>query len=283
MSISTVDLHIHTTASDGGTSPLDIIYEVEKAGLKTISMTDHESIAGFDCLNGQLNGKELKIIPGVELVTWYKGREIHLLGYLFNAEDSSFRRRLDELRAGRNAVHIQMGDNMKRLGFCIDERKLVDIADKGTALGKNHIIKLLVDAGYIRNKEQAFDILRRYLTHNGLAYVDFMMNPFFEAVETIRNSGGIPVLAHPGLIGDDGLVLELVKDHKIGLEVYYHYFGPRRQELISKYEVMARELGLLATGGSDYHGIYSPDIQLGSIMVPEQVVLELEAYHQTNC
>lgn len=272
MNNATVDLHIHTTASDGASSPVDLIDEALTAGLTTISLTDHESIAGMDSISEQATDRGIRLIPGIEFLTIFQGREIHLLGYCFDVKSKVFRSRVKELRQERNEISLQIVDNLCRLGFKLDKDRFYAVADRGGTIGKNHIIIALFKAGYLKTKEQAIDTLRRYLAQDGLAYVAFRANPFVEAVELIRQCHGIPILAHPGLIRDDKMVLDLLDAAPVGLEVYYHYFGTNRQQLIIHYEKMARERGLITTGGSDYHGRYTPDVKLGGIMVPEETL-----------
>jgi len=269
---ATVDLHIHTTASDGATSPVKIVDEAKSAGLTTISLTDHESIAGMDLIHDLAAQQGLNVIPGIEFLTCFQGKEIHLLGYCFDQGNNDFRSFVKEIRQKRNRTSLQIVDNLERLGFKLDKEQFYRVADAGGTIGKNHIIMALFKAGYLKTKEQAIDTLRRYLSQNGLAYVVFTGNPFAEAVELIREANGVPVLAHPGLIRDDKTVIDLLNAAPVGLEVYYYYFGTNRNHLIIHYERMAAERGLVVTGGSDYHGSYTPDVKLGSTMVPDEVL-----------
>ncbi|NLW44161.1 MAG: PHP domain-containing protein [Syntrophomonadaceae bacterium] len=272
MSQASIDLHIHTTASDGSTPPAKLLDEAISAGLKTISLTDHESLDGMDSISSLAEAQGLKVIPGIEFLTFFQGREIHLLGYCFDTHDRDFRARIKEIQRQRNDTSLQIVDNLDRLGFKLDKEQFYQIAAEGRTIGKNHIIMALFKAGYLKTKEQAIDTLRRYLSQNGLAYVIFTGNPFAEAVELIRKANGVPVLAHPGLIHDDKMVVDLLNTARIGLEVYYHYFGTNRRQLVIHYERMASEKGLVTTGGSDYHGAYTPDIKLGSTMVPSETL-----------
>ncbi|MGE5403729.1 MAG: PHP domain-containing protein [Candidatus Saccharibacteria bacterium] len=274
---SIIDLHLHTTASDGASSPLDMVRDAKDAGLSVISLTDHESLQGMDIASAA-GDQDITLIPGVELVTWYSNREIHLLGYMFDVKNQQFRSWVKHLGECRNNTYLKIAANMNNLGFNIKESQLIDTIEAGGTLGKNHIILLLIEAGYITSKEQAFEILRKYLTPRGQAYVNFDTNPFFEAVSLIKEAGGIPVLAHPGLLWDDQLVLELLSQNNVGLEVYYYYFGPKRDDMINKYKQIAREKGIIATGGSDYHGAYSPDIKLGKAEVPNGIIEEMNGY-----
>ncbi|MGE5543981.1 MAG: PHP domain-containing protein [Bacillota bacterium] len=275
MSQTTVDLHIHTTASDGTTSPVKLVDEAKSAGLKTISITDHENIAGMDSIYGLAAQEGLTVIPGIELLTCFQGKEIHLLGYCFDTENQDFRSRVEEIRQLRNQTSLQIVENLDQMGFKLDKDQFYRVANEGRTIGKNHIIRALFNAGYLRTKEQAIDTLRRYLSQNGLAYVIFTGNPLAEAVELIKEANGVPVLAHPGLIHDDKMVIDILNAAPVGLEVYYYYFGNNRRHLIIHYERMAMERGLVVTGGSDYHGFYTPDVKLGRTMVPEEALNSL--------
>lgn len=268
---ATVDLHLHSNASDGAEEPEQLLKEALAAGLKMISITDHESIEGLKKVKDFAETNGLVLIPGVELLTYFQGREIHLLGYWFDAADQDLNSWIRELREKRNENCLMTVEKMRMHGYNLEPSLFIDIADKGVTLGKNHIIYSLIQAGYVSTKEEVIDILRRYLAQNGLAHVLFDTNPFFEAVSLIREFEGIPVLAHPGLIGDDKLVAELIATKEVGLEVYYYYFGPYRERWIANYERMALEKGLFVTGGSDYHGRFSPDVKLGKVLMPEDV------------
>lgn len=272
-----IDLHIHTTASDGATSPQEVLREALSKGLSTISFTDHESIEGYLDVQDSAREMGIKIIPGVELLTTYAGREIHLLGYLFDPSCSLLLDRLRELREKRNQVALEIVENLKGSGFQIEYSRVADIAQENVAIGKNHILLAIYEAGYISTQNEAVQILRKYLTRNTDTYVEFTMHPLGEAVELIRECGGIPVLAHPGIIRDEQLVKDILRRFALpGIEVYYYYFG-ERQKLIQHYQQLAREWKLLATGGSDYHGRFAP-VPLGELEIPESIVEQLEVF-----
>lgn len=273
----TVDLHLHSTASDGASPPLEVLREAAAAGLKTISFCDHESIEGYLETVDKAREMGVEVIPGMELLTIYKGREIHLLGYLYDPESPVLRAWLEELRKERNEIAEQVVAKFNKHGFNITFERVKEIAHDNVAIGKNHLLFALIEAGYISTRDEIIHILRTYLTQHGLAYVDFTKNPYYEAVEMIVECGGVPVLAHPGLIRDDQLVLDLLKHPRLGLEVYYYYLGDETGELTRKYYELARERNLFMTGGSDYHGRFSPDVKLGRVAVPESVVENLMA------
>ncbi|NPV27680.1 MAG: PHP domain-containing protein [Firmicutes bacterium] len=269
-----VDLHIHTSASDGTTPPSKLIEEANQAGLSCISLTDHESIEGIIEIQGLAQAKNIKLIPGVELLAGYADREIHLLGYYIDINSPILNNRLKELREERNAIAMDIVEKLRRHGFNINFERVQGIAQDNVAIGKNHILHAIYEAGYINSQDEMIEILRKYLTRNGLAYVEFTQHSFGEAVELILQCDGIPVLAHPGLIRDDQIVLELLKYPVEGIEVYYYYFGNKRDEWIRRYEQLAQERKLLMTGGSDYHGQFAP-VKLGEMHIPERVVTTL--------
>ncbi len=273
----TVDLHLHTTASDGATPPVDLVYQAAACGLKTISFCDHESIEGYKQALQAAEELGIELIPGVELLTMHEGREIHLLGYCVDPDSPVLNSWLKELREDRNIIAEQMVEKFNKHGYAIKFERVKEIATDNVAIGKNHFLFALIEAGYINTKDEIIHILRNYLVQHGLAHVDFTKNPYYEAVEIILECGGVPVLAHPGLIRDDHFVLELLRHPKIGLEVYYYYLGPDADKLRQKYYTLALERNLLMTGGSDYHGRFSPDVKLGQVYVPESAVVQLRS------
>lgn len=261
-----IDLHIHTTASDGDVDPVSIIHLVAEGGLKIIAISDHETTSGYypAAQEGKLYG--INVIPGVELLTGYKGREVHLLGYLLDPDNKHLQMELAELRNLRNTCARNIVDMLQKYGFEITWSEVRGMARNDGPVSKGHIIQALNRAGYIKDRSDASNILIKYLNPGGLAYItpDFA---FEDAVELIKDVGGIPVLAHPGLIRDDEMVAELCTKGIEGMEVYYYYFGQFREERVKYYDEKAETLKLLKTGGSDYHGTYTKVI-LGQNPVP---------------
>lgn len=274
-----MDLHIHTTASDGSATPTEVVETAAKLGLSTISITDHESIEG--CLEASLVGRRrgVQVIPGVELLTTHRGREVHLLGYFVDMNSSLLEGRLKKLREQRNTVAQETVERLKRYGINVKWDQVQNVVPENGVIGKNHILHAIREAGYIQTRIQAVEILRRYLSQDGLAYVEFSQHSFTDAVELIRKARGVPVVAHPALIRDDNLLRELLGLGDIGLEVYYYYLGDQREEWVRRYECMAIDNGLLATGGTDFHGSYAP-VRLGQMNVPEKVVHDLIKFYE---
>jgi len=273
---STVDLHVHSTASDGASTPAQIIEQASLSGIKYLAFADHESINSYIVAHDMANQMGITLTCAVELLTSYRGREIHLLGYGMDHRSTMLHQWLRELRESRNLVADEIISRFRYHGYHIDYQRVLEIAGSDVAIGKNHIVYALAEAGYIKNKEDIIHILRYYLSENGLVHVHFDADPLPEAVTLIREAGGVPVLAHPGLIRDENLVCDIVDHYHVGLEVYYFYFGVEfRRTSIKSYSRLAEAKGCLITGGSDYHGRFSPDVSLGAVHVPEQIALEL--------
>ncbi|MHB1419119.1 MAG: PHP domain-containing protein [Bacillota bacterium] len=275
------DLHVHSTASDGTASPIEIIEDARSKEIDTLSFVDHESTCGYLEAQDTALASGIRVIPGIELLTFYQDREIHLLGYYIDVYSSTFNQRLGEIQQARNVNSLIIVDRLRTYGFDLDWNQVKILSHEKGVVGKNHLIKALAQAGYIQNSDQAIDMLRKYLSPKGLAYEEYTGHSFGEAVELIRQAGGYPVIAHPGLIRDDDIVQQLLKFSPIGLEVFYYYLGPDRQSLIDKYYSLARERKLVMTGGSDYHGNLGP-VHLGDMMAPDDAVSKLEAQSSVN-
>lgn len=277
----TIDLHIHTTSSDGNIRPEQVVEMAARAGVKLISLADHESTDGYNMAAAAGHNFGVEVIPGVELVTSYDDHEIHLLGYLFDVKNRWFQKQLGELRKARTQCARKTVEKLNEFGFKIAWDDVLPFAQSDSTVSKGHIMQAMRNAGYIHSKMDAINILKKYLNRHGLAYTchDY---PFSYGVELIKKAGGIPVLAHPGLIGDDRVIGRLLDLGVTGIEVYYYYFGSRREEFIARYETLARERNLLMTGGSDYHGTVTP-VVLGELYVPPELAAGLKKYKQTGC
>jgi len=247
------DLHTHTTASDGLFAPEDNVRMAKEAGLAAIAITDHDTVAGVpEALRA---GKELEIVvvPGVEISSETKGKDIHILGYGFALDDKKWLDRLQTLREGRNGRNELILANLWRLGMPISPEELAAAAGKSErkdkAVGRPHIAQAMVDKGYVPDHRSAFDL---WLGEGKPAYERQARATPEEAISWIREAGGKAIIAHPGIYGDDALVLSLLESGADGLEAYHSDHSPE-QEL--RYAQWARDRGKLATGGSDFHGV----------------------------
>ena len=269
----TVDLHIHTTASDGRLSPVEIITAAMEAGLSHIAITDHDTVDGLlELMNsGVTLPSTLSVIAGIELSSDLPEWEVHILGYNIDIHNQKLQNQLQLLIAHRHERTQQMIGKLHELGYVITYQQVVKLAEKATAIGRPHIGKALVEQGYFPNVSEAFTQL---IGKNGPAYVPHYKLTPSQVIALIKEANGIPVLAHPGLIKNDEIVMEIIHLGIQGLEVYH----PTHSEAeIRKYLTMANNHRLLITGGSDFHGISGrfPET-LGVFTLPMTLAHQLE-------
>jgi hypothetical protein len=271
--MSAIDLHIHTTASDGKHTPAEIVHRAASLGLKVISITDHDTTEGIpSAVETARNYPSLRLIPGVELSTDVAKGEIHILGYFIDYTDSEFEESLARMRNSRVERARQMVQKLDRLGIHLDWVRVREIAGEG-ALGRPHVAQAMLEKGYIANLQEAF---RNYIGHGGPAYVERDKLTPAEAVKLILKAGGLPVLAHPLTSGDiEGTIVELKETGLVGMEVYYASYS---FEEINPLLGLAYKHGLIATGGTDYHGLdEKTETTMGEMDVPKQAVEQLVA------
>ena len=262
-----IDLHIHSTASDGTLSPADIIALALRLRLGAISITDHDSLAG--CREALLNGipNELGFLTGVEISAEpppsYPGAgSIHILGYGMRLDDPELNRTLEKLQDARKDRNPQIIARLTKLGIAIRLEEVEREAGDGQP-GRPHIAKLLVKKGIVRTIDDAFD---RYLGNGKPAYVDKFRIESSQAIGLINASGGIPVLAHPCLLeleNDqqlDEILREMISMGLKGVEVYFSAHTPEQTRW---YAALAKRHDLLMSGGTDFHGDTQPEIQMG--------------------
>jgi len=262
--MSKVDLHIHSTASDGRLSPVDIILQAAERGLSVIAITDHDSVDGIT--SAMVTAKtfpRLRVIPGIELSTDVPQGEIHVLGYFIDYTDHEFQTILEELRTSRLNRAQGMVAKLKNLGVRLDWERVQEIAGTGS-IGRPHIAQAMLEKGYINSIREAFD---KYISRNGPAYVQREKMTAVEAVELILKFNGLPVLAHPFTTSNlETMIIELKAAGLIGIEAYYNSYNTDEiNELIS----YADRYGLIPTGGSDYHGLEAAnETMIGDVDVP---------------
>lgn len=245
------DLHIHTTASDGRFSPTQIIEQAIAAELSYIAITDHDTVDGLLQL-GELESPipaNLVVIPGIELSTDLPENEVHILGYSIDIFNKELRTQLDVLVADRHSRTKRIIEKLHHLGYIITYERVLELGNHATSIGRPHIAKALVEKKYFSTVAEVFITL---LDKNGPAYVPHYKLTPKQVIELIKQAGGIPVLAHPGLIGNDDIVLDIIAAGIKGLEVYH---PKHNEQQIQTYLSIAKEHGLLITGGSDFHGI----------------------------
>jgi len=269
-----VDLHVHTTASDGQYSPTDVVRRALELGLAVIAITDHDTIAGVEEALKAAQGTSLEVIPGVEISTDVPGAEVHVLGYCIACEDPHLCHKLALFRDSRFHRARGMVDKLARMGLPLDWSRVQRIA-AGAVIGRPHVAQAMLEMGYVSSTAEAF---RLYIGRDHSAYVErYKMSPA-EAVQVILNAQGLPVLAHPLSVAH--VVPELAQSGLVGLEAYYTGYTPDDTRFLLD---LAAKYDLLVTGGSDFHGeIVQPKAKLGGVMVPLEVVERLRARHRAH-
>lgn len=269
---ATIDLHLHTRASDGRLTPTELIQLVVKQGLKTVSITDHDSTEGLaEAYEAAKEFPHLRIIPGIEMSADLPGNEVHVLGYFLDYHDVEFQATLTEFRRGRVDRARIMVEKLDTLGMHVEWEQVQRFAGDGS-VGRPHIALALVEAGYFEEPKEAFE---EYLGNDGLAYYDRpKLNPI-ESVEMIKRVGGVPVLAHPTFMNDmESGIIELMKVGLVGMEVYYAQYDDDTVRHLAR---LAKEYDLIPCGGSDYHGLGNSGEPLpGTLGPPDETINLLE-------
>lgn len=271
------DLHIHTYYSDGVFSPEKIVDTAIDVGLQVIALTDHDNVLSYkvakDYLKKENKEDKLEIIQGVEINTLYKNYEVHILGYFMNTQDGDFQNLLktqQQARVKQTKEIISLLD--KKEGIKIKFEDIVKQVAEGGSIGRPHIAKAITNAGGTSNVMEAY---AKYIHDDSPVYVPRKTVTPQDAVEIIYDAGGIPVIAHPhDLDIAEDLIKELMQYGLRGIEAYHRKHSPACVEYFSS---MAEELGLIVTGGSDFHApnIMNGQIILGKNFVPEWVYEKL--------
>ena len=276
-----VDLHLHTTSSDGNLSPTELVRLCARNGLDMIAITDHDSTEGIpEALAAAEDAPGLGLVRGIELSTDAPGMEVHMLGYFVDPADAAFQAKLEWLRSGRDERAQEMVRRLRTLGLDIEWSRVREIS-AGGAVGRPHIAKALVERGYVKYPAEAFDL---YLGRDGPAYVGRPNLRPVEAIELLRANGAVPVLAHPSYVlpedSEDrgsalkGVVADLKEAGLVGMEVYYKDYTPEQVESLL---ALALDLELIPCGGTDYHASGNPgEPEPGAVGPPLETVAALE-------
>lgn len=271
--MSKVDLHIHSTASDGRLSPADIVHKAVKLGLTIIAIADHDSVDGIaPALVAAQAFPRLKVIPCVEISTDVPHGEVHVLGYFIDYTDHKLMAILDRLRNSRKLRAHRMIAKLGRFGIHIEWQRVQEIAGSGS-IGRPHLAQAMLEKGYVASLKEAFT---KYIGRGAPAYVEREKMTQVEVVELVLRANGLPVLAHPLTTDDLEIrVNELKAAGLVGLEAYYDgYTINEISELLS----LANKYNLIATGGSDYHGLDTgTETMIGGADVPMESAKRLIA------
>jgi predicted metal-dependent phosphoesterase TrpH len=274
--VSQVDLHIHSTASDGRFSPPALVSKAAALGLTFIALADHDSVDGIaPALAAAKEFPPLRVIPAVEISTDLPEGEAHILGYFIDYTGGELRSALEHFRTSRERRAHGMIAKLHDMGVYIDWSRVRELA-AGGSIGRPHIAQAMLEKGYIKSVQDAFN---GYIEHGGPAYVEREKMTPAEAVALVVRTGGLPVLAHPFTVLDpEAMVMELKEAGLVGIEAYYKDYT---SEEIGSLAGLAGKYGLIATGGSDYHGLDdSREVPLGGVEVPMEAAERLIALAQ---
>jgi len=271
--VSRADLHVHSTASDGKLTPADVIREAAERGLTFIALADHDSVDGIASAQAAASTfPQLKVIPAVEISTDIPQGEVHILGYFIDYTDYKLKAALDRFKKSRIRRAQKMVAKLEALGIHIDWQRVQQIAGD-SSIGRPHIAQAMLEKGCITSMKQAF---AEYLGHDRPAYVERDKMTPVEAVALILKARGLPVLAHPLTFTDpEAMIIELKAAGLVGIEAYYNGYTI---EEINTLVRLADKHKLIATGGSDYHGL-EPDTEtaIGGADLPIEAVERLIA------
>ena len=243
-----IDLHTHTTASDGLLAPSELVHQARAAGLSIFSITDHDTVAGCAAARDAAEAVGLELIPGIEITAVSDGRDVHILGYFFDLESPTLRTFLGGQREERLRRVREMGRRLGDLGCPIDIDPILDAARSGRSVGRPQVAAALMSRGYVATRDEAF---ARFLEFGAPAFVPRCGASPEQVVGVIHAAGGIASMAHPGLTRRDEIIPALAAAGLDALEVRH---TDHDEVAEAKYRDMARNLGLLMTAGSDFHG-----------------------------
>lgn len=263
-----IDLHVHSTASDGTLTPAEILEHARALSLGAVSITDHDTIDGVKDVLENGAPEDIRFLTGVEISTRspavfpFTG-SLHILGYNIDINDTELNSALDKLKAARQNRNPKILECLSDLGFHLTLSDVEEEVGDGQ-IGRPHIARAMVSKGIVKDINEAFD---RYLGKNKPCYVDKYRIAAETAVRLIRNAGGVPVLAHPGILKPDEpqsierLVSVLVNAGLMGIEAFYPAHKP---DDTAYFTALSKQYNLLITGGTDFHGALYPDVEMGS-------------------
>ena len=270
--MDTIDLHTHSTFSDGTFTPLQLVKYAEEKGLKAFALTDHDTTEGVK--EAKSIETNVEVISGVEISTRYDKKEIHIVGLYVNENDADLNKQLKYYREKRVTRNFEILEKLNSLGVNIT---IDDVKESctGDVISRAHIAKALVSKGFVGSYTEAFD---RYLGDNKCAYVPRETLNYEESMELITKAGGVPVLAHPLLykMSDTNLENMMVKLRQKGLKAVEVYYSTHSNSDTQHIMAMANRVGLIYSGGSDFHGATKPKIDMctgmGKLAVPYEIL-----------
>lgn len=248
MADGVIDLHLHTTASDGLLQPAALVDMAWRVGIRTMSVTDHDTVAALSDVEAAARESGMGLVPGIEITAVHEARDVHMLGYFFDRHDPVLAAFLERQRADRTRRIGEMADRLADMGKPIDRETLLAPREVGRSLGRPMVAKALVTAGHVADVRQAFDQL---IGEGKPAFIPRSGPEPAEVVKIIARAGGITSLAHPGLLRRDDLIPGMVDAGLAALEAFHSDHDSSATE---HYLALAQRYGILVSGGSDYHG-----------------------------
>jgi predicted metal-dependent phosphoesterase TrpH len=259
--IKTIDLHTHSTASDGTMRPAELIKYAKQKGLSAIALTDHDTIDGIgEAIEAGIH-ENIEVVPGIEINSLYNDLELHIVGLYIDYTNKELNDLCKLLRNEREKRNEKLINRLNEIGFNITLDEAIENA-RGQIIAKGHIIKVMIDKGYVRDEKEARE---KYLYEGGLAYIKKAVISPHKCVEVIKNAGGIPILAHPGEFRISKemlkeLIINLNAEGIEGIETYYYSYDNQMTEYL---EYISSEYKLIKSGGSDYHGALQHQTDIG--------------------
>lgn len=270
-----IDLHSHSTASDGSLTPRELVERASKQGVNALAITDHDTLDGLEEAIQAGRDYNVEIVPGLEISAEFPVGTMHILGYYISRQDQQLLDNLAMLRNGRDERNPKIVTKLRELGLDITLEEVERVAG-GDVVGRPHFARVLIDKGYVQSANEAFE---RFLAKGAPAYMEKVRLEPHLAIETIHRAGGVAVLAHPYQLRSksadelDKVIASLKEMGLDGMEVIYSRHTANQVE---EYHNLARRYSLLVTGGSDFHGVTKPDIEvgigLGSLSVPPELL-----------
>lgn len=269
-----VDLHVHSTKSDGSYTPRELVEYAVKKGLAAFALTDHDTTEGLAEAFLAAEGKDIEVIPGIEFSTEYQGKDIHILGFYIDHEGKEFRKYLKDFQESRRIRNEKMCKKLVEHGVDISYEELKE-RFPGAVLTRAHYARFLWEEGYVSSMKEAFD---RYIGDHAPCFLPREKVTPVQAVKLILKAGGVPVLAHPVLYGMsdkrlEELVAELKEAGLKGIEAVYSTYNSGEERQMKK---LAGKYGLLISGGSDFHGAAKPGLDLatgyGKLVIPYEIL-----------
>ena len=249
MSRNYIDLHMHSTASDGLYQPEEVMQRAHAKGVRLISLTDHDTMKGITRAQAECDKLGMKLVPGVEISTRTHGKNCHLLAYFESMDElGEFAVLLDERIEARERRFNEMMEKFRKIGVPLEEKIVRRLAD-GAAITRPHVARALLEQGLVSELQEAFD---KYLADGRPCYVPYEKLDTSEIIEQVSGYGGVTSVAHPGVDGfEERELADLRKAGLTGIEVYHFDHDTQKR---AKYAAIAEKLGLICTGGSDFHG-----------------------------